>query len=360
MDQSPPMKTMYIIIILVIVAAIVAVFFFKPFEKLIVERNNEPLSSGYAKFREVDENYHSNGFEVKLLCNLPVSSSASPNPIRIFLSVNDQLIVDMDARVDEDTKADTRYFKLDKTGKVIDTLYDAYKGYWGQFINEFMVFTSEKDDYYTTWPLNGDTTKHNMTVLNDNNWTDQKIDEQIKTTISESKYYFFYAYVDKGSYYRKFYFFKDQKWQVVLQKMPEYTTVPDEQSASRYKTEVFRSGEFSFDQPTNVKLLHFYPEEKMKYYHVIGGGAGGFSVYNWRGKAFFRTVVGGKNFDFMVPKLVLEKEKHNGYKPYLYRVEEPGASSKFYIPAFYISANGFAFYSPKGQELYLIRQKNKS
>lgn len=353
------MKKMYLAFAIILVLAVAAYYLFKQ-EKLIVERNKEPLNTAYNQYQQVNESYHSNDFLVEKLCRVTVSGAASPNPIRIFLSVKDQLIIDADARVDDDTKADTRYYKIDKNGSVIDSLYDAYQGYWGQFIDDFMVFTSEKDDYYTTWPVNGDTTKHVIQDVNKSlTWDNDQIEDKIKDVKQNGQYYFFSAFVRDSKYYRKLYFYTEKKWQVLWQKMDEYTNVPDSESASRYRKDAFRTGEGDFELAKNVSLVYFYPEDKIKYYHIIGGGSGGFSEYNWRGKAFFKTTIAGKNFEFMQPNIVLEKEKHDGFKTRLYIVDEPGDAVKIFRAAFYFSPNGFAFYAPNPKELLLIKTKDR-
>ncbi len=340
----------------IIMVICLVVLLFYPFDKLVIDRNEEPLEAKYAAFQEVNERYRSSVFDVDLVAHVVVSSAASPNPIRIFTSVNNQLIIDCDAKVDEETKHDNRYYKLNKTGQIIDSIYLAYDGYWVNFIEDFIVYTSDKDAHYSTWPLNGDTTKHEVAQLNsDLTWSEEKVDEKIKSIKANALYYFFSSAVNNDVWYHRAYFYQDKKWQMLLQKMPGYVNIPDEEGPFRYRKDAFRSGEVDFQIPKDVKLLYFYPEEKIKYSHIIGGGDGGFSVYNWRGKGFFTTKVAGKDFDFMVSKLVVEKEKHNGFKPSLFIVKEPGYASDLFNPAFYHSPNGFSFYSPSAKELYLIK-----
>ncbi|WP_313263293.1 hypothetical protein [Sphingobacterium sp.] len=351
------MKKKWIWICMLLTIAVGICVFFS-IDKLIIERNNESLDVNYASFQEINEHYRSGTFEVALVAKVVVSSAASPNPIRIFSSVNDQLILGCDARVDEETKDDTRYYKIDKTGKVADSIYDAYDGYWAQFIDDFIVYTSDRDDYYTTWPLNGDTVRHKVIELNaDLSWDHEKVSAGVKAIKATAKYWFFSSFANEGIWYRKTYFYADRQWKLLWQKMPGYTDIPNEESSNRYRKDIFRSGEYGFERPDDVKLFYFYPEEKIKYYHIIGGGDGGFSVYNWRGRGFFETSIAGKNFQFMVPQLVVENEKHDGFKSSLYIVREPGASCDIYNPAFYHSPHGFSFYSPDPKQLFLIKVK---
>lgn len=342
--------------ILVLIFIVVAVVFYFRSERLITEVNKAPVPAKYATFHEINENYQSKDFKVGLFCEAKISVAASPNPIRIFKSVHDQLIVYLDAGKDEATKGDYQFYKLDRKGNVTDSLYIANQKHWAEFVGSFIVYTSDEDSYFNTWPLNGDTTRQEMVELN----TDYKFNPEqerliIQKAQKHSVYYFFKSFVKDSGYYRQFYFYQDEKWHLMWQKMAAYTNVPDEESADRYRNVVFRTGEVNFQIPKDVQLLDFHPEEKIKYYHVIGGGSGGFGTYNWRGKGYFKTTIANRDFEFMVEKLIIEKEKHNGFKPSLYTVKEAGDAAELFNPAFYHSADGFAFYSPSPKKLYLIK-----
>lgn len=154
----------------------------------IIERNEEPLASVYTGFQELNENYQSADFEVKLICE----ASGYPSPIHVFPSINNQYIIEADAENDDNTKGDYNFYKINSEGKLTDTLFVPYKGYWAEFIADFMVFTSYDEAYYTTWPLNGDTTKQDFKVLNaDLSWIDTKVKQQIEDAKANAKYWFF-------------------------------------------------------------------------------------------------------------------------------------------------------------------------
>ncbi|WP_293309090.1 hypothetical protein [Pedobacter sp. UBA5917] len=349
-------KMLFWIIPLIVVVILIIIF--KPFKEFFIERNREPLPKEYTGIQPLDEHYNSPDFKVSLLYTVQVSSAASPNPIRIFPSVNNQLIVYCDAQKDEDTKADYQYYKFNNKGVITDSLYIKYDGYWAEFIDDFIMYTHEKGEYYTTWPLNGDTTKKVIPVVNaDFHLSEKEMDGLISTSISGSKYYFYKFYVEEGTYIRKFFWYKDQKWTVLYQKVSAYDDIPDELSAGRYRKTVFSSGESDPYLPDNVEMRYFYPEEKMDYAHIIGGGQGGFKVYNWRGKGFFRTHIGGKELDFRVDNLATEKERFDNYKLRLYAVRERNSSAENFRPAFYHSVYGYSFYSPVGDKIYLITKK---
>jgi len=353
------MKKMWIWGSVVLLIA-VGFYVFLSSKKLIIDHNSQPLDVKYSDLQEINGDYNSDIFEVRLIAEVEVTSSASPNPIRIFPSVNGQLILECDAKVDDETSFDYRYYKIDRTGVVTDSIYSSYSDYQVQFIDDFMVYTSDKDGHYTTWPLNGDTTKRRLVELNtDLIWADEKVEAMTREINKSAKYWFSSSFGNDSVWYRKTYFYADGKWKLLWQKLLGYTNLSDEESGNRYRKDVFRSGEVGFEMPKDVRLLYFYPEDKMKYHHIIGGGAGGFSVYNWRGQGFFETNVAGKNFRFKVPRLVVEKEKYNGFRPSLYTVSEAGGSAEIYNPAFYHSPNGFSFYSPNSQQMFIIKMKRR-
>ena len=349
---------MLLYILPLLALAIVLLWIFKPFKKWMVERNKEPLPAQYASFLQVDTNYTSNEFKVQLLCKTAVSLSSWPNPIRAFLSVNDQLIVSCVTEQEAQRNTDYQYFKLNSKGEVIGSLQVPSDGYRGEFISEYMVFTEGGKPFYTTWPLNGDRTEHQISNLNaDLSWSDERIQKTIDLAKTNSRYYFFKSHSEEGKFFRQFFFVDpSNNWQMLLQKMPGYVSIRDEESARRYRNDVFQTGEDESYLPENVNLLFFYPQEKMTYAHVIGGGAPGFHKYDWRGNVFFSTDIAGKTFEFSVPKLVIEKEKFDHFKTRLYRVDEPGSAVKLFSPSFYTSTN-FALYAADGRTLYLIRKK---
>jgi len=350
------MKKMFLYIICVLALVVILIWVFKPLRKLLIERNKEPLPAKYSGFQPIDEHYRSALFSVNLLCSSTVSQAAAPNPIRVFPSINGQLIVSCYTGRQEQSGEDFNYFKLDLKGKVIDSLQLPTDHYWPEFIDGFIVFTDEKNTFYNTWPADGDTTRHQMIGLNtDLSWNQERIRRTIEEARSNSPYYFFKSYSDNGTFIRQFFFLSGKNWQMLCQKITGYTSIDDAESAGRYRKNVFSTGEEDPYLPSGVDLLYFYPQEKMDYAHVIGGGQGGFSKYDWRGTGFFSTIISGRKMDFCVPKLVVEKEKFDNFQTRLYIVDKPESAVRQFKPAFYIDPGGFALYSPNAKVLYLIR-----
>ena len=323
----------------------------------IMERNEEPLASAYTNFQELNENYRSADFEVKLICE----AQGYPHPIRVFPSINEQWIIEADAEKSDETQGDYIFYKLNGAGNITDTLYLTYKGYWAELIDDFMVFTNYEEAYYTTWPLDGDTTKRDFKVLNaDLSWSNIKVKQQIDDAKTNAKYWFFKDERDKGNNYMKFHFYQNKQWQILWQKVEGYQTTRDNESAGRYSVEVMRTGETDPYLAENITYLHHHRLEKLSYSHNIGGGSPGFDVTNWRGKAFFKTRVNDRDFHFFEANVAVENEQFDGNKNRFYIVSEPNGSANIFTPLFYKVPNSFAFYTSDRNKLYLIREKIRS
>lgn len=324
----------------------------------ILERNEQPLDSAYIAVQEINENYRSDIFEVKLFCETQVSSSSSPNPIRIFQSVNNQLIVSCDIEKNVETQGDIVYYKIKNNGTVEDSLQLNLNQYGPDFIDDFIIFTTDDQSYYTTWPQNGDTSRHTIQILNqDLNWNEEKVNKKIEQVKKNVPYWFLKNVTKNDQYYMQFFYYENKQWYLLWQKVSEYKSPDDQETANRFRKDVFWTGEIDPYLPENVNFVHFHPEEKLKYSHNIGGGSPGFSVTNWRGKAFFQTKIGENDFNFFSPHIAVEKEKFDNYKNRFYTIVESSYPAITFRPSFYISPNGFAFYSSNSQSMYIIHQK---
>lgn len=346
---------MWLCILVLLALTVILILVFRTFRKPKMERNKEPLPAAYSGFQPIDEQYQSALFNVSLLCRSTVSLAASPNPIRVFPSIEGRLIVACNTDRKEQSSGNYSYFKLNREGTVIDSLRLADDGYWAEFIDGFIIFTREQDAYYNTWPADGDTGRHTMLQLNaDLSWNGEQISKVIGEARAHSPYSFFKSYVTNGTHIRQFFFLSGKSWKVLWQQTPGYTTISDGESAGRYRRDVFGSGGQDAYLPSTVALLYFYPQEKMSYAHVIGGGQGGFRKYDWRGTGFFSTSISGDTMEFCVPKLVVEKERFDNFRTRLYLVKEPGSAVQLFSPNFYIAPGGFALYASDAHVLYLI------
>lgn len=320
----------------------------------VLERNDKPLAPAYTSFQEVDENYRSANVEVKLVCE----SQGYPHPIRVFSSVNEQWIVDADMETNEESQGERIFYKINENGIVIDTLLVNQTEYWPQFMGEFMVFTNYDQAYYTTWPLNGDTTKRNFKILNSElTWETAKLNQTIAAAKANASFWFYKNVTKNEIYYMQFFFYKDKQWQILWLKSPSYQSVNDNEEAARYQKEVLRTGDEDPYLPENVSFLHFHPLEKLNYSHNIGGGNPGFDVTNWRGKAFFKTKIGDKDFNYFVPNIAVEKESFDEYENRFYSVPEPGSSGLNFRSSIFLANDSLAFYSSHRTKLFMIRQR---
>lgn len=340
-----------------IVVLIIYLLFFKE-DKGIYAENDAPIPSIYHSYQNVTKAYKSDTFEVEEVFNAKVNSSASPNPIRAYQSVQDNIIIACDARKDEDTKGDAVYFKINKKGIISDSLYVKDTGYWTVLIADFMVHTDEKDAYFTTWPIDGDTTRqlfveHN----NDLQMPEEELRGQLHKIKHKSLYYFVRTYVKGEHYFTATYFYADGRWQVLWQETANYQSIMDSEDPTRYQQEIYRSGEPDVSLDTAVTLKHFHRQDSIKYYHIIGGGASGTVKNEWRGMGFFDTQIGASTFNFSISDLVIERERYDGYKTRLYQVDEPKAAVKHVHTNFYHSPFGFALYAPRAKVLFIIRKK---
>ena len=319
------------------------------------ERNEIPLKAEFSNFQEINENYHSPDFQVKLLCESFLSSPSSQNPIRIFPSVNNNLVVECDIAKDEKSRFNYDFYKIDELGKIKDVFHFNYKKHYPHFINEFIVFTNDKSGYYSTWPSTGDITEHKMENLNDDfSWDKEKIEATILDIKNKSKYYF--VEFDNITNYSQHFFYKDGEWNILWQKMQGYTQYSDNDKVYRYRNDVFETGNADSYLKENIKFLYFHPEEKMIYYHS-GGGSTSYTEYNWRGKGFFQTKIGNKDFNYLIPKLVIESESHDGWNKRFYTLIEKKRSVRNIEDSFYSTGKDFAFFTNAAKKLYLIKMK---
>ena len=267
--------------------------------------------------------------------------------------------MECDVAKDENSREDTDFYKLDKEGNVLDILHFIYDRHYPHFINEFIVFMDEKSAFYSTWPADGNKARVKMEVLNkDLTWDQHTVFLKIEDIKINSKYYF--VEFDNSLNISQYIFYKDEKWQLILQQMPGYSQYSNSEKVYRYRKDIFRTGDTDSYIKENIKFLYFYPEEKMTYYHNIGGGGGSSVAENWRGKGFFQTNIGDKIFKYFIPKLVVENEQFDGNKNRFYTVPQnkyaaTHIGSTFYLP----NVNSkFAFYTSEAKKLYIIRNKN--
>ncbi|WP_437920043.1 hypothetical protein [Sphingobacterium sp. LRF_L2] len=341
---------------LIIAGLLIYLFFFRE-DKGIYENDNTAIPQQYQRYQSITAAYASETFKVDEVCRAKVNSSASSNPIRAYQSVQDQIIIDCNSEIDEDSKSDATYFKINKLGIITDSLHVKYGGYWTVLIDDFMLHTQEKLAYFTTWPMNGNTEHQPFIAYNtDFQMPEKELQIELARIKEESLYYFVRSYVGDHLYTVATYYYDAKGWQILWQKVARYQSESDSESASRYQQEIYRSGEPEPYMDAKVHIEYFHPQDRLKYFHVIGGGTPGFSKVDWRGIGFFRTEIDGEPFLFSISDLVIEKESHDRFRTRLYQVDEPKAAVKHINTNFYHSPFGFALYAPNAKILYVIKK----
>lgn len=350
-------KILFLIIGSIIVLLVIYILFFKE-DKGIYAENDAPIPTRFQTYQNVTAAYQSDNFEVEEIFTAQINSSASPNPIRAYQSVGENIIIDCDARKDDDTKGDAVYIKINKKGLITDSLYIKYTGYWSVLIDGFMVHTDEKDAYFTTWPMDGDTTRHAFVGHNlDLQMSPKALDSQLHKIKQESIYYFIRSYVHDKRYFTATYYYIADKWQVIWQEISGYQSIRDSEDPTRYQNEIYRSGAAGVYLDTAVTLKHFHPKDSIKYFHIIGGGSPATPENNWRGIGFFEIKIDHDIFPFSISDLIIEKESYDGFKTRLYQVHEPKDGVKHVHTNFYQSPYGYVLYAPRAKVLYIIRKK---
>ncbi|AWK06653.1 hypothetical protein HYN56_21440 [Flavobacterium crocinum] len=348
------MKKMILFIVIVVFVS-VGIWYFKKKDTGIYEQNSEPIPSIYQTYQPISSAYRNSDFSVKEICSTDISLSASPNPIKAYQSVNGNLIIGCQRGNDDTTKGDKEYYKIDKNGLITDSIYVKYDGFWTVLIEGFMISTKQKEAYYTSWPSDGSTTQNKFQEHNaDFAMPDEQLNIAQEKIRKESQYYFIRSYVEGNTFFNAFYYYINKQWNVLWQKTAVYQSEKDSENATRYQKELYYSGIGESNLEKDVELENFHKEDKIKYYHVIGGGAPVTQATGWRGTGFFKTSLGEKSFLFSVSKMVIEKEKFDGFQTRIYNVSEPKASVAAVGSKFYKSPFGFALYAPDARKMYLI------
>lgn len=349
------MKRMIFFVAIVLLASLGFWFIMKK-NSGVYERNDEKIPSPYQAYQPVTPAYQGTDFSIEAICSTNISLSASPNPVKAYESVNDQIIINCARGDDETSKGDNQYYKIAGNGTITDSLYVKYSGFWTVLIDSFTVATKESEAYFTSWPLNGDTTRKRFRVYNaDFSMPGPELEATWEKARRESQYHFVRAYVNNRVFTRALYYCKGGEWNTLWKKTPGYESERDSESAMRYQNDLYRSGDNDPTLQTDVQLEYFHQQDRIKYYHNIGGGAPATEAVGWRGTGFFKTTIDKKPFHFSIPDLVVEKERSDGFKTRLYGAKEPKSSVVLISTKFYHSPSGFALYAPDASKMYRIK-----
>lgn len=322
------------------------------------------LPSEFKQYSVLNTEFKSDNFEVVLLSK--VLNYGVPNPIRLFHSVNQQVILE-ESRSDNDEQEGYHYFKLDENANVIDSIYvQLVGGERTRFINEYVVrLRSNGDSDYTTWPLNGDKTPKKIAVLNEDlSWTDEKVVQKEEEIVRKSDYYFYdVSYKtnteDQPWSLQKLFYCLDGKWQILYRPFPTTIRIDELLGSSRYREDFFRSSDD--EQPDAIKnfsLKYYDKEEKLKYDHSIGGGSPSFSVKGWVGTGYFDIPLLNDTLKIKRANLIVEEAKPAIPQTRYYLSNGKNQSvSPFNLNIYTDPVLKFALYSTNKYVVYAIRKK---
>ncbi|MFD2287096.1 hypothetical protein GJU39_10635 [Pedobacter petrophilus] len=329
---------------------------------------SETLPAEYNDYSFLDDNLKSDKFEVTKLAE--AFNYMSPNPIRLFHSVNNQVILEEDRDLDPEGNGGVHYSKLDENGNVLDSIYvPRAGGEYTFFINEYTIHTRYNGDCeYHTWPLNGDTTPKKMTILNEDlSWPDEKTAQKEEELVDKADYYF-YDIDNKTNTngqewsLQKLFYCTDGKWQILYRPFPKQIRVNRKPSYSRFRHDFYSSSDDEQYDNTNQKysLKYYHKEQKLKYGHSIGGGSSGFSVKGWVGTGYFDIPLLNDTLKIKQANLIVEEAKPAIPEVrYFLSNGKDRSVSPFHINIFTDPKLKFALYSASKYRVYAIRKKKK-
>lgn len=327
---------------------------------------NTPIPPEYQNYKPLNSRYEDENYQTILFASS--EDYAAPSPIRIYWSVNDQVLVSV-CRDQKEPEPGFHYYKLNKSGDVLDTLYVPFEG-GGQtgIIGPYAVHVSYKEDYYyTTWPLNGDLTHKKIEILNgDLSWPAEKLEKVYQEIVRNGQYTFNEA-IEKpgindnepGFSLNRIFFMENGRYKVLYKKMKAYATAPEFSKLYQVNPAFYSTSD---DQPqeslNNFQLKHFQQVEQLKYEHSIGGGSPSFSKKGWAGRAFFDLPIHQDTLRIMQEQLIVETKNPADPNTRYYRSNGEGAAvSPFNLNLFTDPRLNFAIYSSNARQLYLIKPK---
>ena len=335
--------------------------------KVLQDEENKVLSAEFDEYSFLNTKFKSDKFEVVLLSE--VDYSMGPSPIRLFYSVNNQVILEAE-KDSKTTNGGVNYFKLDRNANVVDSIYVPRGG--GEstyFIREYMVRTTYKGDCdFTTWPLDGDKTAKKMTIVNEDlSWPDEKTAEEEEKLLRKADYYFYdvnhYTNTNEQQWsLQKLFYCIDGKWQILYRPFPKSISIDDQLKSSRYRDNFYYSSDDEqYDDATKKFSLKYYDkQQKLRYRHSIGGGNPGFSVDGWVGTGYFDIPLSDDTLKIKRSNLIVEEATPAIPKTRYYLSNGKDQSvSPYNINIFTDPTLNFALYSTSKYNVYAIRKKQK-
>ncbi|WP_131539871.1 hypothetical protein [Pedobacter nototheniae] len=359
-------KTLLIVIILAITGIAAFIIYESYFNKLKSLMNKQAeLPEEYKAYKYFSANFETEKYETILL--FKSENYSAPRPIRLYNSINNQVIAAID-RDEKEFEPGKYYYKLDFLGNKIDSLYaprvwaNRDVGFFGEY---FVNVTDEKNYFYTTWPLNGDTTHKIINIINkDLSWSIDKVEDFYNDITADAKFIFYDGDEktdEKNGKWQlnKVFYFKDKKWSVLYRKMKTYTYL-DPKVYSSINEFYYTSDDPENNDAENQKnyqIKYFDKKEYISYEHSIGGGSPSFSKRGWVGTLYFDFIFNGDQLKLKQDGIIVETEK-NG-ENYYYRSHGEGESvSPFKLNIYTNKTFKFALFSKNLYSLYIVKAKD--
>jgi len=323
-----------------------------------------PIPKAFEHYKTLNSKYEDEKYETILF--VESHDYMAPSPIRMYWTINDQAVVCV-TRDFKEPEPGYHYYKLDVSGNVLHTLYVPYTGDRKVgLIGPYALHISSKEDYfYTTWPLNGDTTRQSIEILNrDLSWSADKLAQTYEAILRTGKYAFNEPVGQLGNgepdfSLNRIFFFEDGKYKVLYKKMKGHASVPDFKKLYRAEDEFYNaSDDQSLKFIQNFQLKHFQQVEKLSYEHSIGGGSPSFSAKGWAGRAFFDLPLNKDTLKVRYDEIIVETATSGDDQTRYYRSNGNGSSvSPLNINLFTDPRLNYAVYSVNARQLYLIKPK---
>lgn len=321
----------------------------------------------FKDYKVLNSGYETDKYETVLIAES--KDYMSPSPIRIRWSVNEQVILSI-YRSQEEPEPGPHYYKLSRSGEVLDSLYaaDRLKDGVTDLYGPYALHVTHKEDYYyTTWPLNGNHQRKSIEILNRKlSWPPEKLEKVYQEIVRNGQYAFNRPIGQPGDgepdwSLNRIFFVENGKYKVLYKKMKQYKAVPEIIENFWSIEEFYRtSDDQSPDFTQNFKLKHFQPIQKLSYEHSIGGGSPSFSRSGWAGRAFFELPIKRETLKIRKDGIIIETGTSDDAKARYYLSNGEGESvSPFNLNLYTDSRLGFAIYSTGARFVYLIKPKKR-
>lgn len=222
---------------------------------------NKATPKEYLDYKTLEEGVYSQNYKAELLFHVYNGGMECCYP-KVYKTFNNNVLI----LFKKENNPYETYYKFDNNGQIKDTLSNLSRivkndnsqfpstEFFYEFINGFLV----EKEYYSTWAIDGDTTKKPLKILNENSdWNNEQLTKELSEIIKNSLFF-----VQRNS---KVYFYADKILGVINTK-GFYDRLKYATSDNNPFDEKTFIGSFSFD--------YFHKKKRISYTTSIGGGNG--------------------------------------------------------------------------------------